>query len=339
MNFGTLPPETNSGRMYSGPGTGSMNEAATIWDGLAAQLHDMAAHYGAVTAKLACVWQGPAAIAITRAAAPYLAWLNATGAQAQQTATQAKAAASAYDSAFAAMVPPPVIKANRARRMSLASTNCLGQTSPAIADIEADYEQMWAYDAYAMYAYARASAAASALTRFSSPPCATGLTGSPRDGVTSASGGWALTAAPEVISAGNQLMSTIPEALQALSLSPLTSFDVSLSPVTASLSKLSSLSAPMDVAISQLNSLNKAALLDNAAALRALIPNVGRAGGTALGFGRGISIGTLSVPPAWATATATAPPPVTVESSPSGWACEPIRLVKGSNPPTWPSYS
>jgi PPE-repeat protein len=237
------------------------------------------------------------------------------------------------------MVPPPVIKANRARRMSLASTNCLGQTSPAIADIEADYEQMWAHDADAMYAYARASAAASALTRFSSPPCATGLTGSPRDGVTSASGGWALTAAPEVISAGNQLMSTIPEALQALSLSPLTSFDVSLSPVTASLSKLSSLSAPMDVAISQLNSLNKAALLDNAAALRALIPNVGRAGGTALGFGRGISIGTLSVPPAWATATATAPPPVTVESSPSGWACEPIRLVKGSNPPTWPSYS
>jgi hypothetical protein len=134
-------------------------------------------------------------------------------------------------------------------------------------------------------------------------------------------------------------MSTIPEALQALSLSPLTSFDVSLSPVTASLSKLSSLSAPMDVAISQLNSLNKAALLDHAAALRALIPNVGRAGGTALGFGRGMSIGTLSVPPAWATATATASPPVTVEPSPSGWVCEPIRLVKGSNPPTWPSYS
>jgi len=337
MNFGTLPPETNSGRMYSGPGAGSMIEAATIWDGLAAQLHDMAADYGAVTAKLACLWQGPAAMGITRAAAPYLAWLNATGAQAQQTATRAKAAARAYDSAFAAMVPPPVIEANRARRMSLVSTNCLGQTSPAIADIEADYEQMWAHDADAMCGYARASADASALTQFSSPPCAIGPTGSARHGVTSASGGWALTSAPEVIAAGNQLMSTIPEALEALSVSPLTSFDVSLSPVTASLSKLSSLSAPMDVAISQLNSLNKAALLDNAAALRALIPNVGRAGGTALGFGWGMSIGTLSVPPAWATATA--PAPVTVEPSRSGWVCEPIRLVKGSNPPTWPSYS
>jgi len=225
MNFGTLPPETNSGRMYSGPGAGSIIETATIWDGLAARLHGMATDYGAVTAKLACVWQGPAAMTITRAAAPYLAWLSATGAQAQQTAAQVKAAARAYDSAFAAMVPPPVIEANRARRMSLASTNCLGQTSPAIADIDADYEQMWCQDADTMYAYARASAEASALTPFSSPPCATGQAGSARR--------WALTAAPEVISAGNRLMSAIPEALQALSVSPLISFDVSLSPVNS----------------------------------------------------------------------------------------------------------
>jgi PPE-repeat protein len=310
MTFATLPPEANSGRMYTGPGAGSMIDAAIIWDGLAAQLHNMAAAYGAVTAKLACAWQGPAAMAITQAAAPYLAWLDATCERAHQTATHAKAAASAYDSAFAAMVPPPVIEANRARRISLASTNCLGQTSPAIADIEADYEQMWAHDADAMYAYARASADASALGQFSSPPSATGP-------------------APEVISAGNQVMSTIPEALQSLSASPLTRFDVSLSPVTPSLSKLSSLSAPRDVAISRLNSLNKAAVLDSAAALYALIPKIGRANGALLtrGFGRGISIGTLSVPRVWAAATA--PPPVTVEPSRSGWFCEPIHLVKG----------
>jgi PPE-repeat protein len=323
--------------MYSGARAGPMIEAATIWDGLAAQLHDMAANYAAVTTKLACGWQGRAARAITQAAAPYLAWLHATGAHAQQTATQAKAAANAYDSASAAMVPPPVIKANRTRRMALAFTNCLGQTSPAIADIEADYERMWAQDADAMYAYARASADASTLEHFSSPPSMTGRATSGRDGATSASGGWALTAAPEVISAGGQLMSTIPEALEALSVSPLTSFDVSLSSVTVSLSKLSSLSAPIDVAIGQLNSLNKAAVLDNAAALLALIPNVGRAGGAALGFGRGRSIGALSVPPAWATATA--PAPVTAEPSRTGWVCEPIRLVKGSEPPMWPSCS
>lgn len=332
MNFATLPPEINSGRVYSGPGAGSMIGAATIWDALGARLHDMAADYGAVTAKLACGWQGPAATAIIQAAAPYVAWLNATGAQAQQTAAQAKAAASAYHSAFVAMVPPPAIEANRARRNSLASTNCLGQSSPAIADIEADYEQMWARDADAMYAYARASADASTLTRFSSPPSATDPARPARQRGPSASGGWALTAAPEVICAGNQLMSTIPEALEALSVSPLTRVDVCLAPVTASLSKLSSLSAPKDVAIGELNSLNKAAALDSAAALHALIPNVGRAGGQALtwGIGRGMSIGTLSAPAAWATATA--PPRATVEPSRSGWVCEPIRLVKGTAP-------
>ena len=297
---------------------------------------------GLLAADLDAVLRTPAGIAVRtvrddilarpRAAVAHTslgAWLDATGAQAHQTATHAKAAASAYNSAFAAMVPPPVIEANRARRISLASANCLGQTSPTIADIEADYEQMWAHDAEAMYAYARASADASVLTPFNSPPSATGPARSARHGLPSTSGGWALTAAPEVISAGNQLMSTIPEALQALSVSPLTSFDVSLSPVTPALSKLSSLSAPGDVAISRLNSLNKAAVLDRAAALHALIPNVGRANGatSTRGFGRGISIGTLSVPRAWAAATA--PPPVTVEPSPSGWVCEPIHLVKG----------
>ena len=337
MNSGTLPPETNSGRMYSGPGAGSMIEAATVWDRLGARLDDMAAGYGAVTAKLACGWQGPAATAITQAAASYLGWLNATAARAQQAATQAKAAASAYESAFAAMVPPSVVDANRARRMSLAWTNCLGQTSPAIADTEADYERMWARDADAMYAYARASADASTLTRFSSPPSGTRPAGPARRGVTPASS-WTLTAAPEVISAGNQVMSTIPDALRALYTSPPATFDASLSSVTSFLSKLSSLSAPTDCAISHLNSLNKEAVLSNAAALRALIPGR-RAGGTAStgGFGRGVAIGTLSVPRAWGTATA--PHPDIMEPVRTGWVCEPIRLVKASESPMWPSCS
>jgi PPE-repeat protein len=270
-----------------------------------------------------------------------LGWLNATAAQARRAATQAKAAAGAYDAALAAMAPPSVIEANRARRMTLASTNCLGQTGPAIADIEAAYEQMWVQDADAMYTYARASADASTLTQFSSPPSIAGPAGLTRHGadVASASGGWALTAAPEVISAGNHVMSIIPGALQALCASPPTTFDVSLSSVTSFLSRLSSLSAPTDRAIGHLNSLNKEAALNNAAALHALIPNVGRAGGAALtgGFGRGMSIGTLSVPRAWAADTS--PRPVTVEPLRSGWACEPIRLVKGSVPPMWPSCS
>src|SRR5262249_2621138 len=151
--------------------------------------------------------------------------------------------------------------ANRAQRTSLAKANCLGQISPAIADTEADYEQMWAQDAEAMYAYAGASAAASTMEPFTSPPTTAGPTNQ------GAAVTWAVKSAPGLISAGHPVMTTIPEALKALSLSPATTLDASLSPVTSSLSKLSSLCAPSGFAINHLNSLNKVAALNSAAAL------------------------------------------------------------------------
>ena len=111
------------------------------------------------------------------AAAPYVAWMNATAAQAEETASQAKVAAAAYEAAFAATVPPQVIAANRALLMMLIATNILGQNTPAIAATEAHYMEMWAQDATAMYAYAGSSAAASQLTPFSEPPQTTNSAG------------------------------------------------------------------------------------------------------------------------------------------------------------------
>jgi PPE-repeat protein len=46
MDFGLLPPEINSGRMYAGPGPGPMLAAAAAWDAPAAELHLTAASYG-----------------------------------------------------------------------------------------------------------------------------------------------------------------------------------------------------------------------------------------------------------------------------------------------------
>ena len=38
MDFGLLPPEINSGRIYSGPGSAPLLAAAAAWSGLAADL-------------------------------------------------------------------------------------------------------------------------------------------------------------------------------------------------------------------------------------------------------------------------------------------------------------
>ena len=317
--------------MHGGPGAGSIRQAAAAWDRLAIRLYTAAADYRAVICQLSSRWQGPAAAAVTRAATSYIDWLDATATRAEHVANQAAASASAHESAFAATVPPPAINANRAQRRSLAKANHLGQLSPAIAHIDAEYDQMWAQDADAMYAYACASADASTVTPFTSPPPTTAGLAGHDTAIDHAS--WTLIAAPQIISAGCQVTSAIPEALQVLTSSslesPLESFGRCLSPVTPCLSKLSSLSAPSDYAIKHLNSLNKAT------AMTALLPNHGRVTRElpTAALGRARSIGTLSVPRCWITEEAISPATVGLQAI---WFYEPIRLVRGGEPPRWP---
>lgn len=169
MDFGLLPPEINSGRIYSGPGAMPML-AAAAWSNLAEELDLAAAGYGSViTGLTADGWRGPSSAAMAHAAAGYLAWLHRTAAQAEQTAAQATAAAGAYQTVFSASVPPPLIAANRSRLLALVSTNLFGQNSPAIAATEAQYELMWAQDVGAMQGYALAASTTSRLTPFTPP--------------------------------------------------------------------------------------------------------------------------------------------------------------------------
>jgi PPE-repeat protein len=171
LDFGTLPPEINSGRMYSGPGSEPMIVAAAAWDELAAELGTAASGYSSVITELtSSPWVGPSSVAMTSAVVPYVGWLSAAAAQAEQTASQARAAAAAFETAFVMMVPPPVIVANRLLLMTLIATNFFGQNTPAIAATEAQYLEMWAQDATAMYGYAASSATASQLTPYPSPP-------------------------------------------------------------------------------------------------------------------------------------------------------------------------
>ncbi|OBB90151.1 PPE family protein, partial [Mycobacterium sp. 852002-40037_SCH5390672] len=171
MDFGSLPPEINSGRMYAGPGSGPIMAAAAAWDGLGAELGTAASGYTSVISELTqAPWVGPASASMLSAVTPYVSWLSVLAAQAEETAGQARAAAAAFEAAFAMTVPPPVIAANRVLLATLVATNFFGQNTPAIAATEAQYMEMWAQDAGAMAGYAAASAAASQLTPFTSPP-------------------------------------------------------------------------------------------------------------------------------------------------------------------------
>jgi PPE-repeat protein len=170
MDFGIYPPEINSGRMYAGPGSGPMLAAAQAWGGLADELYTAASAYQSVVSELTSgSWSGPSSTSMTAAAGSYVEWLTSTAAQAEQTSAQAAAAVAAYEAAFASTVPPPVIAANRSLLMTLVATNFFGQNTAAIAATEAQYAEMWAQDAAAMYGYAGSSASATALTPFTSP--------------------------------------------------------------------------------------------------------------------------------------------------------------------------
>ncbi|MEB3062061.1 PPE domain-containing protein [Mycolicibacter sp. MYC101] len=178
IDYGALPPEINSTRMYTGAGSGPLLAAAGAWDVLAQELSVTAAAVDMTIADLTSgPWRGPSATAMAAAALPFTTWFKTTAAQAELAASQAKAAAAAFEAAFAMTVPPPVVLANRMQLMALIATNFFGQNTPAIAATEAHYAAMWAQDATAMYAYAGGSAAATQLSEFTSPPQTTNPAG------------------------------------------------------------------------------------------------------------------------------------------------------------------
>lgn len=343
LDFAALPPEVNSARMYAGAGAAPMLAAASAWNGLAAELRATALTYEAVLSALAGdEWFGPAAASMAAAATPYVVWLNATAVQAKQTGAQAEAAVTAYATAFAATVPPPLVAANRTQLAALVATNILGQNTPAIAATEAAYLEMWAQDAAAMYGYAGASAAATELDQFVAPQQITSPSGLTAQAAAVSQA--ADTSALGQHSALSQLMSAVPSALQGLSGADGGSGLADLATTALTGSGTSSWSEFMaawgpnanvwntitstglftpGATIGTLSSLfGSAAMTDVADAAQVLVPSAGGGavpletrGLTALGSGSSGVVGKLSVPPAWAAAT---PPPGALHSALGG---------------------
>jgi PPE-repeat protein len=352
MDFGALPPEINSSRMYAGPGSGPLLTAAVAWDGLAQDLYSTAASYRAVISALTSnVWSGPSSTSMVAAAATYTAWLTGTAAQAEDTAMHARLAAAAYETAFVMTVPPPEIAANRSLLAALVATNFLGQNTPAITATEAQYAEMWAQDAAAMYGYAASSASASQLTPFTPPAPTTNAAGSAAQ---TAAVAQATAGAPgrTVIPAAPQLISALPNALQGLA-SPASSSPVDL---LSSLGPYTGLAAGgtgiIGAGVGALNSvLGIAAAGAEGSALSsgvgagagsgpvatgaissgagALAGQIEPAASVSTNLGKAGAVGALSVPPSWTTATPSpqlvATPGITVGAEPM-WAAMPPAM-------------
>jgi PPE-repeat protein len=216
VDYGAFPPEYNSARMYMGPGSSSLQVAAAAWNGLSAELQSAAQGYETTVTQLASdEWNGPAATAMAAAAQPYISWMQETAAQAAQAATQARLAAAAYEQAFASTVAPPLVVANRAETQAAVAANVLGQYTALIMQLNAQYSEMWAQDAEAMYTYAAQSSNAAQVTPFASPAATTNPAGTATQAsaVAAATGNSAATSSQSILS---QLTSSMPSSLQSL---------------------------------------------------------------------------------------------------------------------------
>jgi PPE-repeat protein len=336
LEFGALPPEINSGRMYAGPGSGPMLAASAAWVALADDLYLTASSYGLVISDLTSSWLGPSSALMAAAAAPYVSWISATAAQAEQTATQAAAAVAAYEAAFVMTVPPPAIAANRALLLMLVATNFFGQNTPAIMATEAQYVEMWAQDAAAMYGYAGASSAASTLTAFTiplqttNPGGSTGLAAAVTQAAGTSAGTGVQTVSPLTSALSTPLTSAaMPATLSSSSTSPLSSLTTltsSSTALTSGTSLVSGTASSASMSTSGISMLGSASSLMNsfgsatsafgkgiqvfgsplstgvssgAGALSS--PGMGGAAVTAAA-GRAASLGVLSVPQGWTSA-------------------------------------
>jgi PPE-repeat protein len=337
MFYGAFPPEFNSGRMYSGPGAGSLVAAATAWENLATELQSTASAYSSAISTLTTgPWLGPSSLAMAAAAAPYVAWMQQTGAQAAQTGAQATEAASAYETAFAAHVPPPVIAANRTQLASLVASNIFGQNTAAIAATETQYSEFWAQDAVAMDTYFASSATASNnLTPFSPAPQTTNESAGPMQAaaVTAATNTPAANVASTVAAAADPASSlpysgpfSIPANLAYLYDTFVTDL---FNTVPGGADFYTGFYNALKVPLGLTTQFNDIGLLINFPlsqwlkfsppiaygalpkdALGAGLGALGFGRGTlydaispAAGFGRGTLVGALTVPPSWATAT------------------------------------
>src|SRR5256885_15154949 len=108
FDFGALPPEINSTRMYTGPGSAPMMAAAAAWNNLAAELNTNAdASQSVISTLTGDDWRGPAPAAVAAAAPPLVGRKHTTAPAAPKAADPARGGPGRPEAAFALTGAPP----------------------------------------------------------------------------------------------------------------------------------------------------------------------------------------------------------------------------------------
>ncbi|WP_019696924.1 PPE family protein, partial [Mycobacterium avium] len=231
-----------------------------------------------------------------------------------------------------AVVPPAEVATNRARLAMLLASNVFGQNSAAIAAAEAEYGQMWAQDAAAMFGYASASAAATRLAPFTEPPKTTNDAGIAAQAAAlgEATGRGAGTVAADATAPPSGIISQLLEALGNASRGYMDFWDQVLNTLTGSplagttwqntfgiladIGRFSTVAndsmSPINLAMTEFKmfyklpveglDIPKSAL---GAGLGLRSAGAGLTGAVSVGVGEANTVGRLSVPPTWASAT------------------------------------
>ncbi|WP_049873927.1 PPE family protein, partial [Mycobacterium tuberculosis] len=136
-----IPAEYISNIIYEGPGADSLSAAAEQLRLMYNSANMTAKSLTDRLGELQENWKGSSSDLLADAAGRYLDWLTKHSRQILETAYVIDFLAYVYEETRHKVVPPATIANNREERRRLIASNVAGVNTPAIADLDAQYDQ------------------------------------------------------------------------------------------------------------------------------------------------------------------------------------------------------
>ncbi|KCE08252.1 PPE family protein PPE57 [Mycobacterium tuberculosis TKK_04_0015] len=166
-----IPAEYISNIIYEGPGADSLSAAAEQLRLMYNSANMTAKSLTDRLGELQENWKGSSSDLMADAVERYLDWLTKHSRQILETAYVIDFLAYVYEETRHKVVPPATIANNREEVRRLIASNVAGVNTPAIADLDAQYDQYRARNVAVMNAYVSwTRSALSDLPRWREPP-------------------------------------------------------------------------------------------------------------------------------------------------------------------------